>query len=492
MGPTTAVPPPSSDVKDDGDESIYVDPSSIEKTSDHQEAEKNPVSNLNVQGFMMSLCNQDNINFEEVRVVTPGVVSVMGTNRSPNGQPPAVEGSNDTSVAPIVAHLAPDEADVEALLQDRLATMVMPVVEKVEERMRQQQQQLNQTGMSPVRDDNIMVAEEVKNVSRPQDGSKKGRNWMIGFILLLAVGAGVLFWLLQQDNDTKQSQPASTQDPTAAPVDAPSQSPSFGPVPLETLMQELRSWIAPTEADELPFMDPSSPQSQALAWLQDDPITQTPGRSTRTVLERYALAVLYYTTAGPSWRVDFLSRDDACTWHSGSVDVTGKSPQLLVGVNIYGMYCALDGESIDVLVLMDNHLTGPLPWEFFLLSNLGYVNMNMNSLSGTFPSQISNLTNLEVFVVGDNRFTGTLPTSVGQLSKLSYFHTYNNLLTGMIPSELGQMTSLSSVYFDNNSFVGSVEESLCGRQWSNLGFDCAEVDCSCCTLCCYDNQTQCG
>ena len=301
----------------------------------------------------------------------------------------------------------------------------------------------------------------------------------------------MLFWLLKVD-DTKQSQPALREDPTAAPVDAPSQTPSFSPVPLETLMEELRSWIAPTEADELPFMDPTSPQSQALVWLQDDPITQAPGRSTRTVLERYALAVLYYSTSGPSWRVDFLSRDDACTWNMGTVDVTGKSPQLLVGVDIYGMYCALDGESIDVLVLMDNNLAGPLPWEFFLLSNLGYVNMNLNSFSGTFPAQISNLTNLEVFVVGDNRFTGTLPTSVGQLSKLSYFHTYNNLLTGMVPSELSQMTALSSVYFTTNSFTGSVEESLCGRKWSNLGFDCAEVDCSCCTLCCYDNQTQCG
>jgi hypothetical protein len=254
-------------------------------------------------------------------------------------------------------------------------------------------------------------------------------------------------------------------------------------------MEELRFWIAPTEADELPFMDPASPQSQALAWLQDDPITQTPGRSTRTVLERYALAVFYYSTSGPSWRVDFLSRDDACTWNRGTVDTTGKTPLQLLRVDIYGMYCALDGESIDVLVLMDNNLAGPLPWEFFLLSNLGYVNMNLNSFSGTFPAQISNLTNLEVFVVGDNSFTGTLPTSIGQLSKLSYFHTYNNLLTGMVPSELGEISSLESVYFDGNSYTGSVEEIFCGRQWSDLGFDCAEVACSCCTLCCHDNQT---
>jgi len=412
-------------------------------------------------------------------------------SHDPNEQP-AVRG-NDTSDAPIMAQLAPDEADVEAMLQDRLATMVMPMLREVEERARHQQ--LNQTGASLVEDKNIVVAEEV-NISIPQDASKKRRNWIIAFFLLVAIGGGVLYWLLQRNDETKQvggseepSQPALIEDPTAAPVDAPSQAPSFSPVPLETLMEELRFWIAPTEADELPFMDHASPQSQALAWLQDDPITQTPGRSTRTVLERYALAVFYYSTSGPSWRVDFLSRDDACTWNRGTVDATGKTPLQLLRVDIYGMYCALDGESIDVLVLMDNNLAGPLPWEFFLLSNLGYVNMNLNSFSGTFPSQISNLTNLEVFVVGDNSFTGTLPTSIGQLSKLSYFHTYNNLLTGMVPSELGEMIALESVYFDGNSYTGSVEESLCDRQWSDLGFDCAEVACSCCTLCCYDNQT---
>ena len=483
MGPKTNVPSSAAVAE-------HVD-ASIEKTKgthgislaieEHQEPEKNH-DNLNSIGNMMSVGTQDNVNLEEVPVVSPGVVSVPGTH-GPDDHP-IVEG-NGTSDVLIEAHLAPDEADVEALLKERLATMVMPVVQEVEERMRQQ------TRVSLTKDDDIMVAEEVKNVSSPQDASKKRRNWLIAFVLLLAGGGGVLFGLLKVD-DTKSSQPALREDPTAAPVDAPSQAPSFSPVPLETLMEELRSWIAPTEADELPFMDPTSPQSQALVWLQDDPITQAPGRSTRTVLERYALAVLYYSTSGPSWRVDFLSRDDACTWNMGTVDVTGKSPQLLVGVDIYGMYCALDGESIDVLVLMDNNLAGPLPWEFFLLSNLGYVNMNLNSFSGTFPSQISNLTNLEVFVVGDNRFSGTLPTSVGQLSKLSYFHTYNNLLTGMIPSELSQMTALSSVYFTTNSFTGSVEESLCVRKWSNLGFDCAEVACSCCTLCCYDNQTQCG
>jgi len=257
-------------------------------------------------------------------------------------------------------------------------------------------------------------------------------------------------------------------------------------------MDELRFWIAPTEADELPFSDPTSPQSQALSWLQDDPITQTPGRSTRSILERYALAVFYYSTPGQGWEQDnLMSRVDACTWNKGSDDLTGKSPLQLVGADIYGMYCATDGESIDVLSLHNEDLLGPLPWEFFLLTNLRYVNLNFNFLSGTIPPRIGNLTNLEVFSVGKNKLEGSLPRTVGQLSNLAYLDVHGNVLTGTIPSELSRLSLLNSMYLQVNAFTGTVEERFCGQQWSHLGADCMEVDCPCCTICCYDNQVHC-
>ena len=195
MGPKSNVPP-SLDAKagkgstpSSAAVAEHVD-ASIEKTKgthgislaieEHQEPEKNH-DNLNSIGNMMSVGTQDNVNLEEVPVVSPGVVSVQGTH-GPDDHP-IVEG-NGTSDVLIEAHLAPDEADVEALLKERLATMVMPVVQEVEERMRQQ------TRVSLTKDDDIMVAEEVKNVSSPQDALKKRRNWLIAFVFLLAGGGG--------------------------------------------------------------------------------------------------------------------------------------------------------------------------------------------------------------------------------------------------------------------------------------------------------------
>ena len=87
---------------------------------------------------------------------------------------------------------------------------------------------------------------------------------------------------------------------------------------LDTSLEELRS---PTEDNLLPFADPSSPQSQALAWLRDDPITLTPGRTFETALERYVLAVLYFTTSGPA-RVGFFLNDTGhCTWNALTANI---------------------------------------------------------------------------------------------------------------------------------------------------------------------------
>ena len=87
-------------------------------------------------------------------------------------------------------------------------------------------------------------------------------------VVVLAGVGGFLYALLKKDdpNTSKQAN-GSTDEPTEAPMR----------LPLDPLVEELQFWIAPTEEDLWPFADPASPQSQALALLQDDPITQLPG-----------------------------------------------------------------------------------------------------------------------------------------------------------------------------------------------------------------------
>ena len=258
----------------------------------------------NVRGFMMGLGVQENVNLQP-----PGAVHIGHFSNDTAEEDTNLEINEGMADLPIVAHLAPDEADMEAMWEERRAARI---AQEMEERTRQQE--TNQTReVSLVSDADIVVlADEVKDV-QSQPGQKNQRKWIMAILLLLLVVGGVAAFLILQDRKDMQ-----VDGPEAlSQSDAPSNSPSYSPVQVDPLVDELRSWIAPTREDLLRFLDPASPQSQALVWLRDDPITLSPGRGTQTVLERYVLAVLYYSTSGPSWKFDYLSDEEVCTWNNG-------------------------------------------------------------------------------------------------------------------------------------------------------------------------------
>ena len=156
-----------------------------------REQEENPES-MDVRAFMMSLGAQENRNCaaEEV-VVSPGVVFVGGTY----GRLDEVTVFDDVDDAPIVARLAPDDADVEAMVNERLATMVMPVVKEVEERLRQQKE-LHRASFAT--NENIMLTDAsiVVPPPPPPPGLKKRRRLIMAVIFLVVIGAGVAIMML--------------------------------------------------------------------------------------------------------------------------------------------------------------------------------------------------------------------------------------------------------------------------------------------------------
>jgi Leucine-rich repeat (LRR) protein len=331
--------------------------------------------------------------------------------------------------------------------------------------------------------------------------------WGIALFLLLIVGGGLSYLFLERKDKDPISSGESTRD--------------VGTL-LDPLVVELRSLIAPTDEDLLPFLDATSPQSKALAWLQQDKITLTYGRSTRTVLERYVLAVLYYSTMGPFWssdnrgynRFNFVHSSDVCDWNDGVFDVTNYTSLLDVRwMDTSGVYCANDGESIDILSLSDDNLHGSIPWELVLLTNLAYINIQMNALSGSIPTRINELTSLQFFSAAQSRLTGTLPelssplmriislsgneftgpipdrwgatmpelaeiilvmnlltgslpASIGRLSNLGNLNVGDNQLTGTLPSDMGELSSLLQLSLSGNMLTGTLSSWI--GQLSNL------------------------
>jgi hypothetical protein len=306
-----------------------------------------------------------------------------------------------------------------------------------------------------------------------------------------SVIAAVLFSLQGQDDA-----PSAPFSPILATTDVPSSSPTSG----DPFVEELRSLIDLSADELLLFTDPTSPQSQALTWLKNDTIATSSaggGRSQQTLIERYALAVFYYSTSGSKW-VEygllnygklFLSDDSICTW--------------------YGVYCQTDNVTVDMVDFSSmSDLQGTLPWELFLLTNLedlkiGYcplltgsisttislltslqvlslvgnaltgslpgrmpfnskfVELSNNRLTGTIPPEFfTSLPKLELLRLTGNSLSGPLPTTLGQLSSLTEAYFHANRLTGTIPSELGQLSLLDWLVLYDNRFTGTVPSEL--------------------------------
>ena len=430
----------------------------------------------------MSLDAQDNVNIveqlptqqEPTRATLPGAVLVRPT-ASEGEQTEHTYSMNhhideDASMSPeeidgtepiLMAHLAPDEEDIRALYQQQLETEV--------ERIRGEL----------VTDITVVVADTVKTVDHAPNRRRRGlsqpmkRRIMLGVLTLVFLGAGlggVLYWVLQDDKEQGQTQNGQQKQKQQ----------------LDPLVEELRSFIAPTEEDLLPFSDPESAQSKAVAWLHDDQINLNPGRTTATVLERYILAVFKYSTSG--WLSPFFSRSESvCEWN--------------------GVTCTNDTVTALDLSTSGVFIAGTFPWELVLLTNLITLDFSYSQFTGVIPTRINELTNLEILRMDQNLFSGPLLPDLPESLISLYLHANDftgtipdvwasglpnlkellineNQLTGTIPSSIGQISSLIRFEFGTNNFTGSVDSFLCAdRTWLDLIADCNEVVCTCCTGC---------
>jgi hypothetical protein len=127
----------------------------------------------------------------------------------------------------------------------------------------------------------------------------------------------------------------------------PSQAPTLSP-------EDLRILLSPVSSDGGEALRTNStPQNMAFNWLAANN-TNLGNYTNETIIQRYALATLYYSTNGDHWlsRYYWVSNEDAC-----------RSPW-------YGVNCTDTGALVD-LNLTANSLSGMIPPEIGLLSDLG-------------------------------------------------------------------------------------------------------------------------
>jgi Leucine-rich repeat (LRR) protein len=86
------------------------------------------------------------------------------------------------------------------------------------------------------------------------------------------------------------------------------------------------------------------------------------------------------------------------------------------------------------------------------------LNVSGNTLTGALPAEIRLLSNLEVLNASNNRLTG-IPAEIGQMRKLKTVNFANNAISGL-PLEIGNLSNLEVLDLRGNPQVSDYDISL--------------------------------
>lgn len=101
-----------------------------------------------------------------------------------------------------------------------------------------------------------------------------------------------------------------------------------------------------------------------------------------------------------------------------------------------------DARYLEKLHLTGNDISGSIPHEIFVLTNLRSLFLNYNRFSGRLSSHVSNLHNLEELYLLSNQLDGQIPASIGELQKLKILALTENKFGGTLPEELNELRNI--------------------------------------------------
>ena len=243
-------------------------------------------------------------------------------------------------------------------------------------------------------------------------------------------------------DDSQQTVPNLTEAPSVTPT------PAVSGITFPS-QQGLRSFLEDVSPDQgAALSDSNSPQSEALRWLWEEMETGAlPYESNTQIIQRYALAVLFYSTTGEGWNsnLGFLSTKAECNWDLG----LGYFPSWYGIMGSLPPACDNLGNVV-ALQVQNNDLSGTIPGEVALLSDLKFLLLNNNPLSGPIPPSLRTLTHLQVLAISSTRVTGPIPNEFGGFPLLDVLDLSANGLSGPIPTQLQDLSGLQMLDISSN------------------------------------------
>jgi Leucine-rich repeat (LRR) protein len=125
-------------------------------------------------------------------------------------------------------------------------------------------------------------------------------------------------------------------------------------------------------------------------------------------------------------------------------------------------------------------MTGTIPSEIGLLSNLVSLIIDDTEIKGTIPSELGNMREVQILGLANNQLTGEIPSTFGNLTKLNELYLYNNKLFGELPTELASLPNLRLLQVYANEAALVIPNNFCESLELKIIYDC-EQSCDCCT-----------
>jgi hypothetical protein len=196
------------------------------------------------------------------------------------------------------------------------------------------------------------------------------------------------------------------------------------------------------------------------------------------LLDRYALATIFYATNGKDWTYDdaqspssassssaddqqlFLSSTSHLQWsgvngnnRDGHVTMLDLSHRNLVSNSFLPLEIVLLSPTLELLWLSDNMgLSGSLPDFLDDFASLSSLSIYQTSMSGTLPETLYNLPKLSSLRLYKSNFSGGISSSIGKLVGLRWLWLHDNRFSGVLPQELGLLSKLEGMTLHGNEF----------------------------------------
>eukprot|EP00238_Polyblepharides_amylifera_P002552 CAMPEP_0196572258 /NCGR_PEP_ID=MMETSP1081-20130531/2337_1 /TAXON_ID=36882 /ORGANISM="Pyramimonas amylifera, Strain CCMP720" /LENGTH=231 /DNA_ID=CAMNT_0041889517 /DNA_START=150 /DNA_END=845 /DNA_ORIENTATION=+ len=112
------------------------------------------------------------------------------------------------------------------------------------------------------------------------------------------------------------------------------------------------------------------------------------------------------------------------------------------------------------LAMSNQQITGTVPTELGLFTNLTKLDLFGNLLVGTLPTELGKLNLVTDFWLDANNLTGTLPTELGLLDSVEWLALHTNMFVGTIPTELGNLVKLTTLKLYSNQLFGALPDEF--------------------------------